>query len=213
MWNSFHTLIQHKNLVKLNYHRNNLKGKSTTPLKIIFGCAFLKVVPSWTWGFYFLSSISALSVEFFKHCVDLTITISEVLSFFLLFLFWHWSPFFTGILQLESNLRRLALSAEWLKHVDSVATVGSASHVVTSSKYRKRTRYSDLEPKPLSKAAAGLGLFWWRGGRLSRDLFKWKVCPRSLASKAARQGLNVLFHIFKFVVFPNWIIILIVFEV
>ncbi|GFZ20717.1 PHD-finger and DNA binding domain-containing protein [Actinidia rufa] len=60
------------------------------------------------------------------------------------------------LLVLESNLRRLALSAEWLKHVDSVATVGSASHVVTSSKYRKRARYSDLEPKPLSKAAAGL---------------------------------------------------------
>ncbi|GFS30983.1 PHD-finger and DNA binding domain-containing protein [Actinidia rufa] len=92
------------------------------------------------------------------------------------------------LLVLESNLRRLALSAEWLKHVDSVATMGSASHVVTSSKYRKRTRYLDLEPKPLSKAAAGLGLFWWRGGRISRELFKWKVCPRSLASKAARQA-------------------------
>ncbi|KAL6954022.1 hypothetical protein U1Q18_052089 [Sarracenia purpurea var. burkii] len=94
-----------------------------------------------------------------------------------------------GILQLESSVRRLALSADWLKHVDSVATMGSASFV--SSKHgnsRKRARCSDLEPKPSSKAVAGLSLFWWRGGRLSRDLFNWKVLPRSLASKAARQA-------------------------
>uniref|UniRef100_A0A5B6ZGD5 PHD-type domain-containing protein n=1 Tax=Davidia involucrata TaxID=16924 RepID=A0A5B6ZGD5_DAVIN len=100
------------------------------------------------------------------------------------------------LLMLESNLRRLALSPEWLKHVDSVVTMGSASHVVTSSvrvssKHgigKKRARCSDLEPKPTSNAAAGLGLFWWRGGRLSRQLFNWKVLPHSLASKAARQA-------------------------
>lgn len=96
-------------------------------------------------------------------------------------------------------MRPLALSAEWVKHVDSVATLGSASHVMTSSlrvssKHgigEKRGRNSDLKPNPSSKAATGLGLFWWRGGRLSRELFKWKVLPRSLVSKAARQGLNV----------------------
>lgn len=106
-----------------------------------------------------------------------------------------------GILQLESNLRRLALSAEWVKPVDSVATLGSASHVMTSSlrvssKHvigGKHGRSSDLLPNPSSKAATGLGLFWWRGGRLSRELFKWKVLPRSLASKAARKGLDVFF--------------------
>ncbi|XP_058199224.1 DDT domain-containing protein PTM [Rhododendron vialii] len=100
------------------------------------------------------------------------------------------------LLMLESNLRPLALSAEWVKHVDSVATLGSASHVMTSSlrvssKHGiggKRGRNSDLKPNPSSKAATGLGLFWWRGGRLSRELFKWKVLPRSLASKAARQA-------------------------
>uniref|UniRef100_A0A5B6ZI79 DDT domain-containing protein PTM n=1 Tax=Davidia involucrata TaxID=16924 RepID=A0A5B6ZI79_DAVIN len=100
------------------------------------------------------------------------------------------------LLMLESNLRQLALSPEWLKHMDSVARMGSASHVVTnslrvSSKHaisKKRTRFSDLEPNPSSNAAAGLGLFWWRGGRLSRQLFNWKVLPHSLASKAARQA-------------------------
>ncbi|KAI7982633.1 DDT domain-containing protein PTM [Camellia lanceoleosa] len=100
------------------------------------------------------------------------------------------------LLMLESNLRRLALSAEWLKHVDSNATMGSASHIVISSQRvsskhgigRKRARLSDLEPKPSSNAATGLGLFWWRGGRLSRELFNWKVLPRSMASKVARQA-------------------------
>ncbi|GMP91307.1 hypothetical protein CsSME_00042063 [Camellia sinensis var. sinensis] len=100
------------------------------------------------------------------------------------------------LLMLESNLRRLALSAEWLKHVDSNATMGSASHIVISSQRvsskhgigRKRARLSDSEPKPSSNAATGLGLFWWRGGRLSRELFNWKVLPRSMASKVARQA-------------------------
>ena len=93
-------------------------------------------------------------------------------------------------------MRRLALSADWLKQMDSFITMGSASHIVISSRAsskvgvgKKRTRSSDFVSKPSSSAATGLSLFWWRGGRLSRKLFNWKVVPRSLASKAARQGL------------------------
>lgn len=100
-----------------------------------------------------------------------------------------------GIFQLESNLRRLALSAEWLKHVDSVVAMGSASHVVTSSvrvasKHgtgRKVGKHSDFDSVPSSKAATGLTLYWWRGGRVSRPLFNWKVLPHFLARKVARQ--------------------------
>ncbi|XP_027360332.1 DDT domain-containing protein PTM isoform X2 [Abrus precatorius] len=99
------------------------------------------------------------------------------------------------LLLLESNLRPLALSSDWLKHVDSVATMGSATHVVvnsrTSSRHgigRKRARYSDIETSSSSNTASGLGMYWWRGGRLSRKLFNWKVLPRSLVTKAARQG-------------------------
>ncbi|KAJ7964054.1 DDT domain-containing protein PTM-like [Quillaja saponaria] len=100
------------------------------------------------------------------------------------------------LLTLESNLRRLALSVEWLRHVDSVFTMGSASHIVTSSLRtsskqgfgRKRGRSSDLDSNSASNAASGLGIFWWRGGRLSRKLFNWKVLPCSLACKAARQA-------------------------
>ncbi|KAK7312181.1 hypothetical protein VNO77_35862 [Canavalia gladiata] len=100
------------------------------------------------------------------------------------------------LLLLESNLRLLSLSADWLKHVDSVATMGSATHIVvsssrTSSRHgvgKKRARYSDNEASSSSNTASGLGMLWWRGGRLSRKLFNWKVLPRSLVTKAARQG-------------------------
>lgn len=106
-----------------------------------------------------------------------------------------------GCPQLESNLHPLALSTEWSRHVDSVITVGSASHVVNSSSRasskhgisRKRVRPSEPESNPSSNAASGLSMFWWRGGRISRRVFNWKVLPCSLASKAARQGLHIVF--------------------
>ncbi|XP_019450900.1 PREDICTED: DDT domain-containing protein PTM-like isoform X2 [Lupinus angustifolius] len=100
------------------------------------------------------------------------------------------------LLLLESNLRHFALSADWLKHADSVTTMGSSTHIVvsssrTSSRHgiaRKRARYSDVESNSSSKAASGLGIYWWRGGRLSQQLFNWKSLPRSLVTKAARQA-------------------------
>ena len=83
-----------------------------------------------------------------------------------------------------------------MKPVDSVVTVGSASHIVVSSSRtsrngigRKRARCSDIDSNPSSNATGGLGIYWWRGGRLSRHLFNWKGLPRSLATKAARQGM------------------------
>ncbi|KAL9458652.1 hypothetical protein AB3S75_007506 [Citrus x aurantiifolia] len=98
------------------------------------------------------------------------------------------------LLTLEANLQHLALSAEWFKHVDSVVTVGSASHIVIASSRanskvgagRKKAR--DFDGNPSTKAAGGLSLCWWRGGRLSCQLFSWKRLPRSLVSKAARQA-------------------------
>ncbi|KAL7113497.1 hypothetical protein ACP275_04G064700 [Erythranthe tilingii] len=106
------------------------------------------------------------------------------------------APLKNLLLKLESNLHQLALSADWQKHVDFVATMGSASHIVSSSARvsskhgigRKSIKNSDVERTPSSNAAKGLSLFWWRGGTSSRKLFNWKSLPRSLASKAARQG-------------------------
>ncbi|XP_045825371.1 DDT domain-containing protein PTM [Trifolium pratense] len=100
------------------------------------------------------------------------------------------------LLLLESNLSDRALSADWLKHVDSVVTMGSASHIVVSSSRassrqgigKKRARQSDIESSSSSKTTGGLGMYWWRGGRLSRKLFNCKVLPRSFVTKAARQA-------------------------
>ncbi|KAI9402335.1 hypothetical protein POPTR_001G254300v4 [Populus trichocarpa] len=100
------------------------------------------------------------------------------------------------LLKLEANVRRLALSADWVKYVDSGVTMGSSSHVVTTSSRasskngigRKRARSTEFESKPCANSASGLSMFWWRGGRLSRRLFSWKVLPCSLISKAARQA-------------------------
>ncbi|KAJ8446872.1 hypothetical protein Cgig2_016182 [Carnegiea gigantea] len=96
--------------------------------------------------------------------------------------------------ELESSLHPLAVSADWWKHVDSVATMGSASHFVANLRAtskngisRRKGRYGDSEIKSLV-AAGGLCLFWWRGGKVSRSLFNWKVVPRSLALKAARNA-------------------------
>ena len=99
-----------------------------------------------------------------------------------------------SVMQLESSLHPLALSADWWKHVDSVAEMGSASHFVANLRAtskngisRRKGRGGDSEIKSLV-AAGGLCLFWWRGGKVSRSLFNWKVVPRFLALKAARNG-------------------------
>lgn len=99
-----------------------------------------------------------------------------------------------SLLTLESNLRPLALSADWWKHVDSVVTIGSACHIAASSRTssrhiigRKRAKCSDIESSASSNTS-GLGTYWWRGGRLSRHLFNWKILPHSLLTKAARQA-------------------------
>ncbi|XVE78945.1 hypothetical protein DITRI_Ditri14bG0018800 [Diplodiscus trichospermus] len=100
------------------------------------------------------------------------------------------------LLTLEANLHHLALSADWMKHVDSAVTMGSASHIVTASSRgstkngitRKKGRCNDGETNPISNAAVGPSICWWRGGRVSRQLFNWKVLPRSLVSKAAREA-------------------------
>ncbi|XP_010273302.1 PREDICTED: DDT domain-containing protein PTM [Nelumbo nucifera] len=99
------------------------------------------------------------------------------------------------LLILESSLRRIALSEEWLKQVDSVFTMGSASHVLTTSvnlpsKHgigRKRGRFSDADSS-FSSNTAGSGIFWWRGGRLSRQVYHWMFLPHTLAYKAGRQA-------------------------
>ncbi|KAJ0978019.1 hypothetical protein J5N97_013493 [Dioscorea zingiberensis] len=98
------------------------------------------------------------------------------------------------ILTLELNLRRVVLSAEWTKPVDSDHRVGSASHVLTSAAHDRGTNRKHAKKNcsgaefDFSHDVASSGIYWWRGGRLSRQVFRWKMLPRSLASKGGRQA-------------------------
>jgi hypothetical protein len=88
--------------------------------------------------------------------------------------------------------------------VDSTAVVGSAVHisirpvnnvskgVISGKKPGRPSRKSITRIQ--SNGASAVGINWWRGGRLSRELFHWKMLPQSLACKAARQGLQYLFQ-------------------
>ncbi|KZV56457.1 hypothetical protein F511_08355 [Dorcoceras hygrometricum] len=129
--------------------------------------------------------------ELWRKCVLGVTNITSLKN--LLLKSYNYSDFYN---QVEANLNHLALSTGWRQNVDTVATMGSASHIVVSSSRvsskhgirRKRVKSSELQIAPSSNAMTGLTLLWWRGGRGSRGLFNWKVLPHSLVSKAARQG-------------------------
>ncbi|KAL6009993.1 hypothetical protein ACLOJK_000424 [Asimina triloba] len=95
---------------------------------------------------------------------------------------------------LELNLRRIALSTEWLKSVDSAVTVGSASHLLITSDHVSSKRGGRKQARKNNSVGTSnftsteSGTYWWRGGRLSRQVFHWKVLPRSMAFKAGRRG-------------------------
>lgn len=97
-------------------------------------------------------------------------------------------------MQLELNLRRVVLSAEWMKPVDSDHRVGSASHVLTSAAHDRSSNRRHAKKNcsgaefDFSNDVSSSGIYWWRGGRLSRQVFRWKMLPQSLASKGGRQG-------------------------
>ncbi|TVT98004.1 hypothetical protein EJB05_56721, partial [Eragrostis curvula] len=99
------------------------------------------------------------------------------------------------LLMLESSLRSIAISAEWQKPADCVEVVGSAAHILVRTS-NKSLSHGGSARKPGRKSASNgelkvdsrdVGVYWWRGGTLSRQVFHWKRLPRSLASKAARQ--------------------------
>lgn len=86
--------------------------------------------------------------------------------------------------------------------MDSTAVVGSAVHIsirpvnniskgiVDGKKAGRPSRKSITRIQSNGESAVGIN--WWRGGRLSREVFHWKMLPQTLASKAARQGLHYI---------------------
>ncbi|CAN6444145.1 unnamed protein product [Victoria cruziana] len=104
------------------------------------------------------------------------------------------------LLILEANIRPIALTVDWLKYIDSSASFGSALFVSTkvvnvpptvSGGSRKRSRKKSLYSETISGpdiAAIRSGVHWWRGGSISRQLFRWKMLPHMLALRSGRQA-------------------------
>nr|CAB3455231.1 unnamed protein product [Digitaria exilis] len=99
------------------------------------------------------------------------------------------------LLMLESSLRRVAISGEWQKPADAVEVVGSAAHILVRSSNKSSSHGTARKPgrKPSSNGelkvdSRDVGVYWWRGGKLSRQVFHWKRLPQSLVYKAARQA-------------------------
>ncbi|KAJ0260851.1 PHD-finger and DNA binding domain-containing protein [Hirschfeldia incana] len=92
------------------------------------------------------------------------------------------------LVELEANLHHRVLSLQWLNHVDSSVEMGSSRHIIISKTAKRRGALLESGVNPTAKKNVALTMTWWRGGQISRQLFNWKVLPRSLVSKAARQG-------------------------
>ncbi|WVZ66961.1 hypothetical protein U9M48_016111 [Paspalum notatum var. saurae] len=99
------------------------------------------------------------------------------------------------LLMLESSLRSVAISVEWQKPADSVEVVGSAAHILVRSSNKSQiqgsARKQGRKPSSIGELkvdSRDVGVYWWRGGKLSRQVFHWKRLPESLVHKAARQA-------------------------
>nr|GMD22741.1 DDT domain-containing protein PTM-like [Ipomoea batatas] len=100
------------------------------------------------------------------------------------------------LLELEENIRTVALSADWVKLVDgsSESSVSQNASSVTGSTHKRKPGRRGRKPSAVSVVAAdeGQGVLtdytWWRVGMLSKFMFQRGTLPQSLVNKAARQG-------------------------
>lgn len=100
------------------------------------------------------------------------------------------------LLQLEENIRTIALSGDWVKLVDDCSTepsVFQSAATAAGSTQKRRPGRRGRKPSATAEVAIdsqdSLSDFtWWRGGTLSKRIFQRGILPRSMVKKAARQG-------------------------
>ncbi|KAL7198312.1 hypothetical protein ACSBR2_020753 [Camellia fascicularis] len=102
------------------------------------------------------------------------------------------------LLELEENIRSVALSGDWVKLVDSWSVESfvtqSATFATGSTQKRGPGGRRGRKPSVISEVTSddsidNLSDFnWWRGGILSKLILHTGVLPRSMVKKAARQG-------------------------
>ncbi|CAI9105531.1 OLC1v1004470C3 [Oldenlandia corymbosa var. corymbosa] len=101
------------------------------------------------------------------------------------------------LLELEENLRAIALSGDWFKLVDGwsaePSVIQNAANAPGSTQKRRPgrrgRRSAAVEEATADDDQDTLNDFtWWRGGKLAKHLFQKSMLPCMLVKKAARQG-------------------------
>ncbi|CBI17094.3 unnamed protein product, partial [Vitis vinifera] len=99
------------------------------------------------------------------------------------------------LLELEENIRIIALSGDWVKLVDNWLVEASVTQSATSAIGSTQKRGPGRRSKRLSGVSEvaddrclDKDFTWWRGGKLSKHIFQRGILPRSAVKKAARQG-------------------------
>lgn len=107
-----------------------------------------------------------------------------------------YASFLPSCLQLEENIRTIALSGEWIKLVDdllveSSVIQGPTCTVGTTQRrapYSRRSRKQSAIQEVIDDDCNDKSFVWWQGGKLSKIIFQRAILARSLVKKAARQG-------------------------
>lgn len=109
-------------------------------------------------------------------------------------------------MQLEKNIRLVALKREWVKLVDewsveSTVNQNTANAVGSSHKRglggkrrpggkRGRKQGAMPEVKANNGQDKSKDFIWWRGGIVQRVIFQRGILPCSMTKKSARQGMT-----------------------
>ncbi|KAH6774734.1 hypothetical protein C2S51_013138 [Perilla frutescens var. frutescens] len=98
------------------------------------------------------------------------------------------------LLELEENMRPIALSGDWTKLVECFSSPSSTSQIATVSTQKcKPGRRGKKQPDMVEVVTAGFqkkltDFTWWRGGIMSKLMFQRGILPSSIIKKPARQG-------------------------
>ncbi|KAJ4843599.1 hypothetical protein Tsubulata_029025 [Turnera subulata] len=100
------------------------------------------------------------------------------------------------LLELEENIRSIALSLDWVKAMDDwlieSSTIQSATSTAGTSQ-RRRPNGKRHKKQSVTSDVAGddsdeRSFVWWRGGKLLKLVFKKAILPRALVRRVARQA-------------------------
>ncbi|CAN1252578.1 DDT domain-containing protein PTM [Linum perenne] len=100
------------------------------------------------------------------------------------------------LLELEENIRRIALSADWFKAVDNCVTgsfITESAATETRGALRRGPTGKRHKKQPVSSdnnadSSDGRSFVWWRVGSILKHVFNNAVLPKSMLKNVARQG-------------------------